>query len=298
MNRPALVLVLVFCGAAWGLTQPLTKIAVGGGHQPFGLVFWQAVIGAVVLGFICLLRGRAPPFGPDHLRLYLVIALVGTVLPNGVSYAAAARLPSGIMSISIATVPMFAFPIALAMGIDKFSAPRFAGLLLGLFGIVLIAAPEAGLPDPAMAAWLPLALVAPAFYGLEGNYVAKFGTAGLDPVRVLTGASICAAAISLPVALLTGQFVDPTPPWGRSEAALTASSVIHAAVYATYVWLVGRSGSVFASQVSYLVTGFGVAWAILILAETYSSWVWLALLSMFAGLALVQPRPPARRNGR
>lgn len=297
MNRPGLILVLVFCGAAWGLTQPLTKIAVGGGHQPFGMVFWQSIIGTVVLGAVCLLRGRAPPFGRRHLILYLVIALIGTVLPNGAGYAAAARLPSGIMSISIATVPMFAFPMALALGIDKFSALRLAGLLFGLTGIVLIAAPEASLPDPAMAAWLPLALVAPAFYGMQGNYVAKFGTRGLDPVRVLTGASICAAVVSFPIALFTGQFINPLPPWGGADAALASSSVIHAVVYAAYVWLVGRAGAVFAAQVSYLVTGFGVLWAIVILSEAYSGWIWLALISMFAGLALVQPRAPPEREG-
>jgi drug/metabolite transporter (DMT)-like permease len=39
-------------------------------------------------------------------------------------------------------------------------------------------------------------------------------------------------------------------------------------VYAGYVWLVGRAGAVFAAQVAYLVTLFGVFWAMLILGET------------------------------
>jgi drug/metabolite transporter (DMT)-like permease len=67
--------------------------------------------------------------------------------------------------------------------------------------------------------------------------------------------------------------------------------MIHVAVYTTYVWLVGRAGPVFTVQVSYLVTAFGVFWAILILGEGYSGWVWSAMVLMLAGMFLVQPRP-------
>ena len=49
----------------------------------------------------------------------------------------------------------------------------------------------------------------------------------------------------------------------------------------------------FAVQISYLVTLFGVTWAMLFLGESYSSYFWAALVVMLAGLALVQPRPKA-----
>jgi drug/metabolite transporter (DMT)-like permease len=45
------------------------------------------------------------------------------------------------------------------------------------------------------------------------------------------------------------------------------SSVAHALAYAGYVWMVGRAGAVFAAQVSYLVTAFGIFWAWLIFWE-------------------------------
>ena len=34
-----------------------------------------------------------------------------------------------------------------------------------------------------------------------------------------------------------------------------------------------------------------ILWSILLLAEVYSGWVWLALAMMLAGLGLIQPRP-------
>ena len=79
-------------------------------------------------------------------------------------------------------------------------------------------------------------------------------------------------------------------PFGIAEWSLIASSLIHVLVYAGYVWLVGRAGPVFAVQVSYLVTGFGFAWAILLLNESFSPFIWAALGLVFVGLFLVQPR--------
>lgn len=295
MSRETLGLaaLLALLGAGWGLTLPLARIAVSGGYQPLGLVFWQLVLGAAILGGLSHARGRGLPLGRAHLGLYLVIALVGTVLPDSASYAAAVHLPAGLISILLSLVPMFAFPIAIALGIDGFSLPRMAGLLCGLAGVLVIVGPEASLPDRAMVAFIPLALVAPLFYGLEGNVVAKWGTFGADPVQVLYGASLVGAAIALPLALATGQFIPPRPPWdwGAPDRALVLSAAVHAGVYAGYVWLVGRAGATFAAQVSYFVTGFGVLWAMVLLGERYSGWVWAAFLLMLAGLFLVQPRP-------
>ena len=281
---------LLIMGAGWGITSPLSKIAVSTGHQPLGLVFWQMVIGAVLLGAIVFVRGGGLALGRRQITLYLAIAFLGTILPNAASYRAAAHLPAGVMSIVIAMVPMFAFPIALALGQDRFSIARVVGLGLGLGGVALLVGPEASLPDRAMVAFIPLALIAPFFYGLEGNFVGKFGTAGLDLIEVLFGASVFGAVLSFPLALGFGHWLNPLGGFGAPERALVLSSIVHALVYAGYVWLVGRAGAVFAAQVSYLVTIFGVGWAMLILDEAYSGYIWGALGLMLLGMFLVQPR--------
>ena len=287
------VAVLVFCGACWGITQPFAKIAVSEGYRHFGIIFWQFALGAGVLAALNAARGRPLPREPRHLAFYTIIALIGTLLPNSASYTAAIHLPSGILSIVLSLIPMIAFPIALALGMDRFSILRLVGLLLGLCAILLIVLPEASLPDRAMVWWIPMALIAPTFYAVEGNFVARYGTEGLDAVQVLLGASVVGTILAAPLAAMTGQFIPPLPPWGAPDLAILGSSIAHVMAYTLYVWLVTRAGSVFAAQVSYLVTGFGILWAKLILGETYSPWVWSALVLMLAGLALVQPRKPA-----
>ncbi len=291
-----LAALLVLLGAGWGATQPLAKIAVSEGYRHIGIVFWQLALGAVILGAILWVRGMPVRSDRRALRLYTIIALIGTLIPNAASYEAARHLPSGWLSIVLSMVPLFAFPIALAWGIDRFRWPRFLGLMLGLLGVAILALPAqawltgSGAPALSFAVWLPLALVAPALYAFEGNYVARYGTAGLDPVQLLFGASIVGAVLSAPMALATGTWINPLPPYGAPDAAIVLSSAIHAVVYAAYVWMVGRAGAVFAAQVSYLVTGFGVMWAMLFLGETYGASFWIAMSFMFAGLFLVQPR--------
>ncbi|MDU8942296.1 DMT family transporter [Ovoidimarina sediminis] len=287
-----LFLVLVLLGAGWGSTMPLSKIVVSTGHQPLGLVFWQLFIAVLILGAITFFQGKTLPMGLAQIRMYTVIALLGTILPNSASYAAAVHLPAGLLSIIISLVPMFAFPIALVMGLERFSLRRFAGLMCGVGAVILIVGPEASLPERAMIAFIPLAMIAPFFYGLEGNVVARWGTAGVGPVRLLLGASVVGVILAAPLAVLSGHWVNPFAAPGAPEAALAASSVIHAVIYAVYVWLLGRAGAVFAAQVAYLVTGFGVVWAMVLLGERYSAWLWAALALMFVGLTLVQPKRP------
>lgn len=281
--------ILVWVGIGWGATQPLGKIATESGRGPFGLIFWQLAVCVLVLGAVSLARGKGLVFTRAALRFYVVVALLGTLVPNATFYLSVSRLPAGIMSILISTVPLMAFPLALALGVERFSARRLAGLALGLAGVALIALPQASLPDRAMVAFLPLAMVGPLFYALEGTYVARFGTAGMDAVQAMFGASVAGLVLCLPVTLALGQFFWPLPV-GRPEAALFASSALHGLLYATYVWLAARAGAVFAAQTSYVVTGAGVLWAMVILGERFSPLVWLALVVMLCGVALVQPR--------
>ena len=286
---------LMLCGAFWGLTQPLTKIAVSTGYQHFGLLFWQMAIGAAVMTVIALLRGTPLPKGRAQWDTCLIIAVVGSMIPNTARYQAYVHLPSGILSILLSMIPIWAFPIALLLSLERFSWRRLSGLLVGLCAVMLLILPGSNLQGEDLsgalpAFWVAVALIAGMCYAFEGNYVAKWGTAGLDPAQVLWGASIIGAILSLPLALGSGQWISPVPPYGPPQIAQIAASVIHVLVYVGYVWLVPRVGPVFVVQISYFVTLFGVFWAALILGERYPSLVWAALALMLVGMALVQPR--------
>lgn len=290
MNARAFyLLILLGLGAGWGLTTPLSKIAVSGGYQYFGLIVWQLVYGIAILGAINLSRRRGLPLGKRYLLRYALIALAGTVIPNSVSFQTAVHLPGGIMAIIISLVPIFALPMALMIGMEHFAWRRMAGVLLGAVAIVLLVGPEASLPSPGLAIWVLIGALAPFCYAVEATWVARYGTLDLDAVQLMLGASVFGLVIAVPLAWFSGQWIDISQPWGAPDFALLVASAIHAGVYTCYVWLVGRAGSVFASQTAYLVTGTGVLWSMLILSESYSPFVWAALALMLGGMFLVRP---------
>ena len=281
---------LVFMGLVWGAVFPITKIAVSTGYKPFGIMVWQMVIGVAVSAAFLLLRGRPLNFTRKNMPVYIGVALLGTVLPNYFSYTASAHLPAGIISILIALVPLFAMPIALMMGFERFSWLRFMGALSGAVALLLLIGPEASLPDPTKYVFVLLMAVAPLLYGMEGNFLTYMGERGLDATQTLFGATVIALTFAVPLALGLGQWINPFQPWGAPEWAIQAGAALNVTAYILYVWLIHRAGPVFSSQVAYLVTGWGVLISMVFLGETYSKWVWLALGLMMLGVALVRPR--------
>ena len=290
MTRLRLAGVLVALGMTWGLTIPLTKIAVSTGHKPLGLIFWQLLIATIALSAISIIRRVGPVLNPQILTYFLVIGLLGTILPNSFSYLAATHLPAGVMGIVIASVPMFALSITLGLRIERPSLQRSFGVLLGVGAVILLIGPETSLPEPDKAVFVLVALVAPFCYGAEGNYIATRAPEKLYPVVTLLGASAIGCVIAWPLAVFTDSWVELFTRWESAEWALLLSSLCHVGAYTGYVWLVGMAGAVFASQISYVVTISAVFLSSLILSEAYSGWVWSALVLMIAGLALVQPR--------
>ena len=278
------------------MTQPLTKIAVSGGYQPLGMIFWQMLISVLVLGVINMLRRRPLPLDRRVIGFYIAFALIGTVIPNAASYKAYTVLPSGIMSLLLSLIPMMAFPIALIFGLDRFSIKRMAGLSLGLFAILMIIGVPDALPNAGMLAFIPLGLIPSLMYAFEGNFVARFGTGGAGPLQLLLGASIAGIVITGPIAFATGQWINPIHVWGIADFALIASALIHTLVYTLYVMIVRNYGPVFSVQVSYVVTASGLGWAMLILGERYSGPIWLALAVMFVGIYLVSPDLKGKKN--
>ncbi len=292
MDRILPVAILVVLGAVWGITVPLSKIAVSTGYQPFGIVLWQIIFSGLFLTIFMLFRRVKVKLRAEHLVLFTVVILVGTIIPGAFSYVAAVHLPAGVVAISISSVAMFSLPIAVLLRVDRFSTRRVLGLCFGLCGIIALIGPSTSLPDPSKSIYILVSLVAVFSYAVEGNFVAKYGLRGLDPVQTLVGASVVGVVIVTPITLATGQWVDLSIPWGAPEWAIFTQSIFHAIAYTGYVWLVGRTGSVFAAQVGYMVTGFGVIWSIFLLGEEYSGWIWAALVLMLVGLALVLPRRP------
>ena len=288
-TRFNLTLILLIVGVSWGLTAPLSKIAVSTGHHYLGLLIWQIIIMILSLGLIQIFRKKKLPLNLNCFWRYVLVALLGTILPNSIMYKAYFHLQSGIMSILVSIVPMIAFLLVLVLQMEKFEIRRFLGVLFGIFAIILIVFPKLDLGYIGEVGWILLALLSPLCYAIEGVWINKIGIAKLDPIEVILGASILGFFILMPIVALNGYWVTPYRVWGPAEFAITLSSLIHSIIYISYIWLIGKAGVIFASQVSYIYTASGIGFSIILLGEGYSLFVWAAVILMLMGLMMVRP---------
>ncbi len=196
----------------------------------------------------------------------------------------------GLISWQLCVATALTGALALGRGRPLRLTPR-ASLFAPVVAAVRILLPNATLAAALPLAWLLVALLGPFLYAVEANFVATWGTGGLDPVQAIFLASATALLVAGPLALLTGQWIDPTAPWRPPERAVTAASAL---THVAYVWLAARTGAVFASQLSCVVTASGLLWASALLGERPSPWALLALVLLLGGVALVFPRPPRR----
>lgn len=283
-------LILFLMGVAWGLSFSLAKIAAEGGGHPLGITLWQAMLGALFLSAVTLGQGRVVSFKGNLPQLYVICALLGTVVPGVIFYAAARHVPAGVLSISVTLVPILTVFLAVILRVERLALSRVAGVLCGMTAVILLVGPEESLPSAAAIPWVLLACLASACYAAENLVIALRMPESANPFMVACGMHLVATVVLLPLVLATDSFVTLAWPWDRVAWSIVGLSALNAFAYSLFIYLVHRAGPVFASQVAYVVTLSGVIWGMAIFGEAHSAWVWLSLVVMLAGLAMVTPR--------
>jgi len=287
---------LVAAGLSWGSTVVFAKIAVEGGHHPLGMSLFQAAVIVLLLGVRQIAIRRPLPFSRRHAVFYLVCGFLGAAFPHTASFYAAAYLPAGVLALILALAPMMTAAIAIALGSERATVLRLTGLALGLVAIALLVVPEASLPAGTAWIWVLVGALAPLSYSCEDNVIDLRMPADCDPFDALLGFALAAGLMLAPLVLATGTGTELSGPYGAAEAALLAMALAHLFAYAVLIWLIGRAGPVFASQIGYVVTLSGVGWGMLILGERHSGYIWAALVLLMIGVTLVRPREGGPRD--
>jgi len=279
---------IILAGLLWGVTFSFALIATADCTHPMTLTTWQVILTAFLFFVICLIS-KVPVFKFRNLKVYVVIAILGIVAPDLLYYFAAPHLNAGILSITVSTVPLFTYAIMWAMRYEPVILKRALGIVLGMIAILLLVLPDKGLSSNDANYWTLLVVLCAVFYAIENVYIAEGISDELDIRELLCGSNIVAVAFMVPATVSLGYAVPIT--WVLSSAglAILAIAVFSAIAYIMFFYTIKTAGPVFASQCAYLVTLSGVLWGIVIFAEVHSVWVWLSVVVMMAGLALVTP---------
>jgi len=288
-NSPLLPYFLILtAGVLWGSTFSLALVATADGTHPMALTTWHVMLATLLFSIICLVS-KVPVFNFRRLPVYMLIAAIGLVIPDLLYYFAAPHLNAGILSITVSTVPLFTYAIMWSMRFEAMILKRALGIVLGMIAILLLVLPDQGLSSTHATYWILAVVVCAVFYAIENVYIAEGVSDEIDIRELLSGSNIVATIVLVPTTAWMGVGVPVSWIFTSAGLAVTGIAIFSTAAYLMFFYTIKTAGPVFASQCAYIVTISGVLWGIVIFAETHTIWIWLSVLVMMAGLALVTP---------
>jgi drug/metabolite transporter (DMT)-like permease len=293
------VFLLLMLGGFWSLGPSATKFAVTHGVPPIGMVFWQTFIAANVLLLICLIWKIPIGFGRRHLRYYALMGIIGIALPNSNMVFVMRELPAGLMSVLIVTAPLITYLIALSVRLEKFRPMRAGGVMLGLIGVAVLVLPEGSLPSPDLLPLALLAIVTPALWAASNVFAETGRPAKGNNISLAMGTMYVATTTSFVMALATGTFHEIWIDFDTPDFVIVGYGLITVATFILFYTVVSLAGAVYLAQVGYIVVLSGVGWGALFFGERPSVWLWVAVVLVFAGVALVnfsRAKPPKTRD--
>lgn len=245
----------------WGSGFLWIKVALNHGLTPVQITLTRCVLGAAVLLALALAARQRLPRSPAVWRHLAVAALFCNALPFALFAVGERTVDSGLAGVLNATTPLWTLLIGLAAGIERFSAARAGGLVLGFGGVLLIFAPW-----HVHISWGALALLAAAAsYGLGFVYMGRWLTGrGTAPIA-LSAAQLIAAtgwsAVALPAAGAPN--ADAT---GLAAVAVLGVFGTGVTFYLSYR-LIADEGPTSAATVGYLLPVVSVALGAAVLDE-------------------------------
>ncbi len=275
------LLAYLTCALVWGSTY--FAIALGlDSFTPYGLVATRFTIGGILALSLGFLRKEPALRKTDwpHLMLVGALLLAGS---NALVSWAELHVSSGMAAILCALVPVF---LVLFSG-ESIGLRAWAGLLLGLMGVGVLANPLAGKIHLGGVGALLLATMIWSFGTLHGKHHIK-GDAYLKQVGV---EMLTAGAIGHLVAPLSGGYLHHPL---TLKAALSVGYLalfgsllaFTAYIYLARVWSPAKMGTY-----TYINPVVALLLGCLFLKEPFNARMVLGMVVILAGVALVQFKP-------
>lgn len=286
LKRPVALLLLVIMGAMWGLQFAMLKLAAEGGYGEINILMLALVLLSVVFSLIMYVRKQSFAINRERIVFLLITAVLGYVIPLGAALYAAPHMPAGILTLIGCLAPVVSISIALALRTEFVSIQRVLALVCGLIAIGLVLWPQLELPGRGAAPWMLLALLVPACYGVESIYAAVNWPKGWTSLQAVTGETLMATILVLPIFIAVGDPVAMASTWSTPEWAIVVFVVAGVIESLIYFYLIQTTGGVFVSFGTFISLFAGIGWGIVLFSESHGMLVWGAVGTLCAALAL------------
>jgi len=281
------IILLLVGGAMFGFTYVLYKAAADHRIPVFAFVFWQTLIAGGFIYVLCLVRRQPMRFDGRHVRVYLILGVLGIGIPHGVMFFVAHHLPAGIMGLNVTIEPVVTYLLALLLALEKLRTLRVLCLLFAVAGVLCILLPEASLPSRAMAGWVLLAFVAPTAFAVQNVLAERYWPAESTTWHLTGGMMLGAAVFTFPFMVVLDEWWFFEGPMDPGDWALLGTVAINVFGMWMFLELIRTAGAVLAATITYIETLAAVGWGMALLSERHSGWIWAAIALLFIGLTLI-----------
>lgn len=289
--KPRHVLLLVALSALWGATFMFTRIAAP--------VLGPGMVAALRMAFATLalaacmrLVGQRWPWA--QWRSLTLLGLVAVALPNWLFSIAALHLPAAYSSLLYVVSVLVGAATAVWLGQEALTRMKLAGCLLGVVGCALLLRLGPVEPTPVLVGAALVMLLGAASSGVSTPWL-KHMVRDLQPLAVTAAIHAAACVLLLPGAafdLLQGQSRFA---WGPLAAVAVMGVLSSGVAWWLFARLMQQIPPMAGLSSTFLITGFGVLWAVLFLGESVDSGMYAGGALILLGCAMVMGLLPPTR---
>jgi len=273
--------------ALWGTSFLGIKVSLQS-FTPDQVVVLRLAIGAIVLIAFMLARGKRLPTKPIAWAHFMLLGLVGNVLPFWFIAQGQVFVTSGMAGLLMAIMPLMTLILAhFFITGENLNRNKLLGFVFGISGIVLILGPTILGSENSLIGCL-LVLSAAVLYAANSIIARRLPT--YSSAVVSTGVVICAALISL-IIWPSVLGID----WHQVPN-LALFTIVWLGIFPTgvaaiiFFVLIRRAGPTFLSNINYLIPLVAYFMGALVLGELVVWHDMIALLAILFGIA-VSRRP-------
>ena len=289
LNRTTLInwLLLMCLVFLWGTSFMFISISVESMH-PLTIVFYRVLIGALILSVVVYVKGLKLPFTLNAWLAYLMMGVIGNVLPFFLISWGQLSVNSGIAGMIMATMPLITMILAHYL-IDGEDLNRYKilGFVFGIGGITVLLGPVFEGGGQAVFGGLAI-FIAAGSYAVNSILVRRLPK--FNPFISALGVMISSTVVVFPI----WWFVVPASDTEVSTLAL--SSTIWLGIGPTAVAtlilfaVIDRAGPTFLSTINYMIPVVAFFTGAYVLSEPVESSSLVALVIILSGIALTRFR--------
>jgi drug/metabolite transporter (DMT)-like permease len=287
--------------AEWSMLALLSVLWAGGFFftavavrelPPFTVVASRLLLAAVFLNLFLFATGRRMPAGVEVWGIFLLMGALTNAVPFSLIAWGQTQIPGGLAAILNASTPVWTLILAHYLVHDeKMTVPRVAGIAVAFAGVVYMVGTDALNALGAKVAAQVAVLGAAVSYSFAGVLGRRFYRLGISPILFTTGQMTAAAALMIPIALLSDRPWQLPMPGPETIGAVIAMALLaNSFAYILFYRILATVGAVNVAMVTMLIPVTTVFLGMAILDEQILPKHFAGMICIATGIAVIDGR--------